>query len=92
VANIIPFRAEFKGHLRDDWTHPSAYYEMAVLAWFEKDLPGTSDPKAKMTECEEWLRKVSRWETYVLDTRIGLKITTALETIKMYKRNEEGKS
>ncbi len=64
---------------------------MAVLAWFEKDLPG-ADTKAKVAQCEEWLRKVSKWETYVLDTRIGLKITTAVETIKMYKRNEEGQS
>jgi hypothetical protein len=63
---------------------------MAVIAWFEKNLPGV-DPKAKVTECEEWLQKVAKWETYVLDTRIGLKITTAVETIKMYKKNQEAR-
>lgn len=60
---------------------------MAVLAWFEKDLPGT-DTKAKVTECEEWLRKVSKWDIYVLDTRIGLKITTGLDTVKIYQRQK----
>jgi hypothetical protein len=62
---------------------------MAVIAWFEKNLPGV-DSKAKTAECEEWLGKVSKWETFVLDTRIGLKITTAIETIKMYKQKQEG--
>jgi hypothetical protein len=84
-------RADFKGHLRDDWTNPSAHYEMAVLAWFEKDLPG-SDSETKVAECKEWLRKVLKWDTYVLDTRIGLKITTAVETIKMYTQKQEGQS
>jgi hypothetical protein len=60
---------------------------MAVLAWFEKDLPDF-DPKAKVSECENWLQKASRWDTYVLDTRIGLKITTAVETLKTYRARE----
>jgi hypothetical protein len=65
---------------------------MAVLAWFEKDLPD-ADTRGKVAECEEWLRKVSKWDTYVLDTRIGLKITTAVETLKMYNRQiQEGLS
>jgi len=88
LTNPVLSRPEFKGHLRDDWTNPSAHYEMAVLAWFEKDLPG-ADTKAKVAECDEWLRKVSKWETYVLDTRIGLKITTAVDTIKMYRQKQE---
>jgi hypothetical protein len=92
MTNGIFLRAEFKGQLRDDWTNPSAHYEMAVLAWFEKDLPG-ADTKAKIAECDEWLHKVSKWDTYVLDTRIGLKITTAVDTLKMYNRqHQEGLS
>ncbi|KFY14123.1 hypothetical protein V492_02834 [Pseudogymnoascus sp. VKM F-4246] len=72
----------FKGHLYDDWNCPSAYYEMAVISWMEKDLPG-SDSKAKLIECEEWLSKVAKWDTsYVLDARIGMKVTTGLDTIK----------
>ena len=72
----------FKGHLYDDWNLPSAYYEMAVISWMERDLPGT-DSKAKLADCEEWLNKVAKWETsYVLDARIGMKVTTGLDTIK----------
>ncbi|OBT46004.1 hypothetical protein VE00_03729 [Pseudogymnoascus sp. WSF 3629] len=72
----------FKGHLYDDWNCPSAYYEMAVISWMERGLPGT-DSKAKLVECEEWLNKVAKWETsYVLDARIGMKVTTGLDTIK----------
>jgi hypothetical protein len=64
---------------------------MAVLAWFERNLPG-SDSKAKVSECEKWLQKAARWDTYVLDTRIGLKITTAIETLKVYRVEEEDKT
>lgn len=56
---------------------------MAVIAWFEKDLEGV-DKKAKVADCEEWLRKVERWESYVLDARIGVKVKTAAETLKTY--------
>lgn len=58
---------------------------MAVIAWFEKDLPG-SDGNAKVADCEAWLGKVAKWESYVLDARIGLKVTTALDTLKRYKQ------
>jgi hypothetical protein len=88
LANFVSIRHEFKGHLRDDWTNPSAHYEMAVIAWFEKDL-SKADVKSRIAECEEWLQKASKWETYVLDTRIGLKITTAVDTIKLYKKQHE---
>jgi hypothetical protein len=91
VINIFRNRLDFKGNLKDDWTLPSANYEMAVIAWFERDFPGV-DAKAKVAECEEWLHKVSKWETYVLDTRIGLKITTAMETLKMYKLQHEAEA
>jgi hypothetical protein len=74
----------FKGHLRDDWSCPSAHYEMAALAWAEKDLEG-ADRRAKVKECEEWLTKVARWDTYVLDARIGMKVTTGLDTITRYR-------
>lgn len=79
------YRTEFKGHLRDDWTCPSAHYEMAVIAWVERDLPG-ADSKAKVADCAAWLGKVAKWESYVLDARIGLKVTTALDTLKSHRQ------
>ena len=85
MVNVSTFRYEFKGELKDDWTCPSAHYEMAVIAWLRKDDEGV-DTKAQVAECEEWLHKVSKWESYILDTRIGMKITTAMETLKMYRQ------
>ena len=74
----------FKGPLKDDWIVPSAYYEMAAVCWQEKDVQGV-DTKAKVAECDEWLNKVAKWESYVLDARIGMKVTTGLDTMKRYK-------
>ncbi|KAI9894356.1 MAG: Tetratricopeptide repeat protein 39C [Vezdaea aestivalis] len=70
----------FKGHLKDDWVAPSAHYEMAVLCWEQKD-------QGRVPECREWLDKAARWEAYDLDARIGLKITTALDTLRRYEGN-----
>ncbi|KAI9738915.1 MAG: Mitochondrial outer membrane protein iml2 [Claussenomyces sp. TS43310] len=78
----------FKGPLKDDWSCPSATYEMAVIAWLEKDLEG-QDGAAKVAQCEEWLQKVSKWESYVLDSRIGLKVTTAVDTVKRHKERAQ---
>lgn len=57
-------RNKFKGHLKDDWTCPSAHYEMAALAWVEKDLEGM-DHKAKVLDCETWLVKTQKWPDQV---------------------------
>lgn len=78
-------RNEFKGHLKDDWCCPSAHYEMACLAWLEKDIEG-ADHTAKVLECEEWLENTQKWEQYILDTRMSVKLTTSLLTIKRHKR------
>lgn len=77
-------RNAFKGPLKDDWTCPSAHYEMGVLAWVEKDVPGV-DERTKVAECEAWVEKTAKWEAYVLDARIGLRVTTAQDTLKRHK-------
>jgi hypothetical protein len=64
---------------------------MAVLSWFEKDRAGI-DREAKVADCENWLQKVAGWESYVLDSRIGLKITTAQDTIRRYKERTDVKT
>jgi maltooligosyltrehalose synthase len=85
LQQLTIHRHEFKGHLKDDWTNPNAHYEMACLAWNEKDLEG-NDHKAKVLDCEQWLEKAKKWgEPYVLDTRLSVKITTSLITIKRHK-------
>lgn len=63
-------RSEFKGHLKDDWTCPSAHYEMAVICWMEKKLDSSEGfEKEKLRECGEWLEKAAKWESYNLDAR-----------------------
>ncbi|RFU36026.1 hypothetical protein B7463_g313, partial [Scytalidium lignicola] len=81
---LIHDKLKFKGPLKDDWSLPSAYYEMACLAWREKDLDGM-DEKAKVLECEEWLKKTENVEPYVLETRMSFKIKTSQLTLKKHK-------
>ncbi|KAF8474730.1 hypothetical protein BDZ91DRAFT_789012 [Kalaharituber pfeilii] len=66
-----------KGGLKDDWTAPTAHYEWAVIIWHE------SGPK-EVEDCKRWLLKAARWEAYELDTRVGLRVTTALDTVNKY--------
>ena len=40
-------------------------------------------------ECEMWVEKAAKWESYVLDTRIGLKVTTAMDTLGKWRRKRE---
>ena len=58
---------------------------MAAVAWVEKDLEN-ADHKAKVLECEQWLDKVQKYpEQYIMDTRLSMKITTSLITVKRHK-------
>lgn len=82
---LVHDRSAFKGALKDDWMLPSAHYEMAALAWSEKDLEG-EDHAAKVEETEKWLESVRGWnESYTLDTRMSFKITTSVMTVKRHK-------
>ncbi len=75
-------RALFKGPLKDDWTCPTACYEMSANCWMSRD--GGEGDGERVRECAEWLEKVARWESFGLDARIGLKVTTGLETVKRW--------
>lgn len=72
-------KALFKGALRDDWTAPTACYEMAVCLWVQ----GQGE-KESVRECAEWVDKVARWEGYSMDARIGLKVANAQDTCKKW--------
>ncbi|MCJ1284747.1 hypothetical protein MMC26_004083 [Xylographa opegraphella] len=77
-------RALFKNNFKDDWTCPTAHYEMGANLWMERD--GSEKDKERVKEAEEWIQKAGSWEKYELDARIGLKITTGLETLKGWKK------
>lgn len=86
----------FKGTTKDDYALPAANYEMAVLAWAEVQKPGLrrmaskADEedwlREKTEECQSWLDKVAKWEAFVLDARIGMRVQTAMDTLRWYKR------
>ncbi|RKF60114.1 Inclusion body clearance protein iml2 [Erysiphe neolycopersici] len=78
-------KQEFRGHLKDDWTCANAHYEMACIAWKEKDLKD-QDHRSKFLECEEWLEKVQKWgDQFILDTRLSMNSTTSMATLKRHR-------
>ncbi|KAI0834319.1 hypothetical protein F5Y06DRAFT_157268 [Hypoxylon sp. FL0890] len=88
----------FKGPTQDDYALPAAHYEMAALAWVEVQRPelrrdddeeqeyGEDWLREKVEECQSWLDKVAKWETFILDARIGMRVQTGMDTIRWYKR------
>ncbi|KAI0440516.1 outer membrane protein Iml2/Tetratricopeptide repeat protein 39 [Xylaria telfairii] len=87
LQEILKFdKSSFKGATKDDYIPPSAYYEMAVLAWVEGQMKTPAETKKKVEDCQSWLDKVSRWEAYVLDGRIGMRVQTGMDTLRWYKR------
>lgn len=62
---------------------------MGVIAWTECCAPPAGDEaatkqyrRAKLDECQEYLKEAGQWESFVLDSRIGLRAQSGLETVK----------
>ncbi|THW59648.1 hypothetical protein D6D20_06350 [Aureobasidium pullulans] len=72
--------SEFKGGNKDNWSLPVAHYEMSVIEWI--DAGGERGNKQQLEICSRWVEKAAKWEAYDLDARVGLKVTTARETLK----------
>jgi hypothetical protein len=91
----------FKGATKNDHLPPCATYELGVIAWEECCNPPSGDAadagsadtlayrKKKLEECEAQLEKVKAWETYSLDSRVGLRVQSGLETLRWF-RNKMG--
>lgn len=90
--------AAFKGPTKDDYALPAAHYEMAVVAWSEacaRDL-FPKDPAAideyrlkKVNECWESLDRVTKWESFNLDARIGMRVQAGLDSIRWLKKKKK---
>ncbi|EME50040.1 hypothetical protein DOTSEDRAFT_77158 [Dothistroma septosporum NZE10] len=64
----------------DNWSLPVGHYEKAVCHW--QEAGGQDGDRGKLQECSDELSKVEHWESFELDARIGLKLTTARETLR----------
>ena len=90
---LKPYNADksvFKGGLKDDWPAPAAHYEMAALFWMRRAQAASSgkgidEQERLVRDCEDWVERAAKWEAYELDARIGLKITTAQDTLKRWR-------
>ncbi|KAI1334889.1 breast cancer protein [Xylariaceae sp. FL0016] len=49
----------------------------------------TAWKRKKLDDCNSWLDKVAKWEAYVLDARIGMRVQTGMDTIRWYRREHE---
>jgi hypothetical protein len=80
-------RALFKGPLKDEWTCPTAHYEMAANAWAMRVATGGKLDRDRelVADAERWLETVAKWESYSMENRIGLKVTTGLDTVRKWR-------
>ncbi|KAI4123134.1 MAG: hypothetical protein LQ338_005424 [Usnochroma carphineum] len=83
-------KGELKGGLRDNWTAPAAHYEMGVVCWMRKREGGGKSEDEWVKECEGWIEKTAKWESYDMDARFGLKVATAQDTLKKYWGTRKG--
>ncbi|KAI5800121.1 outer membrane protein Iml2/Tetratricopeptide repeat protein 39 [Geopyxis carbonaria] len=79
LERVIPLeKHSLTGLHHDEWMIPTACYEKAVLLWTE------FGPGEKNQDIVAWLNKGGSWGPYELDTRVGMKIQTALDSMKWY--------
>ena len=88
-------KAKLKGELRDDYMAPVAHYEMGVISWMQRvdiaqrkkgDISVSQSEEATyVKECETFIEKAARWESYELDARVGMKIATAQDTLAKWR-------
>ncbi|MCJ1245033.1 Mitochondrial outer membrane protein iml2 [Trapelia coarctata] len=87
-------KIEFKGGLKDDWTAPTAHYEMGACLWAEREGVDEAErekegamerDRERVREAEGWVDKAGKWEAYELDARVGLKIATGLDTLRAWR-------
>ncbi|KAA8652109.1 hypothetical protein EYZ11_009482 [Aspergillus tanneri] len=57
-----------------------------------RDESSASVERKKVRECKEYLDKASRWESYELDARIGLKVTAAMEAVHKWESTHTASS
>ena len=84
------FRIAFKGPTKDDYVLAAGVYEMGAIAWSECCNPPEGTPeiaayrRQKYDECVKQLDVAKVWEAFVLDTRIGMRVQSGIETLNWF--------
>jgi len=63
----------------DSWAIPVAHFELAVAWW--QEAGGEDGDRTMLRNCSDEVAVVENWESYELETRIGMKIKTARVTL-----------
>lgn len=64
----------------DTWPLPVAHYELAVCLW--QEAGGQDGDRTILKRCSDELAKIEKSESFDLEARVGLKVTTARETLR----------
>ena len=91
-AEVVPReRLLNKGGFKDNWPPPIAHYELAANMWAWKNEEGAADEdkRRRVSEAQEWLERASKSESYELEARMGMRITTGLSTVKTWMQDHE---
>ncbi|CEF78888.1 hypothetical protein FGSG_03979 [Fusarium graminearum PH-1] len=84
-------RFSFKGPTKDDYVLAAGVYEKGAIAWSECCNPPEGTPeeiaayrKEKYDECVKQMDVAKVWEAFVLDTRIGMRVQSGIETLNWF--------
>ncbi|TKX23885.1 mitochondrial outer membrane protein iml2 [Elsinoe australis] len=84
-TDLASFKASI-GTQGETWVLPVGVYELGVVDWAEHRMAKSSGDKevdhALVQDCAKRIDQVSKWEAYDLDTRVGMKIRGAQETLR----------
>ncbi|RBR25069.1 uncharacterized protein FIESC28_02126 [Fusarium coffeatum] len=84
-------RIVFKGPTKDDYVLAAGVYEKGAIAWSECCNPPEGTPeeiaayrRQKYDECVKQMDVAKVWEAFVLDTRIGMRVQSGIETLNWF--------
>ncbi|CAG7555267.1 unnamed protein product [Fusarium equiseti] len=91
-------RIVFKGPTKDDYVLAAGVYEKGAIAWSECCNPPEGTPeeiaayrRQKYNECVKQMDVAKVWEAFVLDTRIGMRVQSGIETLNWFAKKMEYK-
>lgn len=81
VTSQVPKQVQAaSGKEADMWALPAAHYEVAVCYW--RECGGEAGDKATLQLAANEIHKIAHWGSYELESIHGLKVSTAVETLR----------